>query len=274
MLFSKRIDAMKMCVKCGNEFEPNSNRQKYCADCGRRPKLVCEHCGKEFTSTNNAQRFCSSSCWYEFNTDKDKQRKICPVCGKEFKPLRSDQKTCSRECGGKAQRKRYKKCVVCEKEFIGKTSQQQTCSHECAGVLRRGERILHCERCGKEIPYTGYNGRRFCSKECRNAPLGSTYEKQMGYIMIKVGKEHPYTDRAGYIFQHRYVVEQQIRRYLGSHERVHHKNGEKSDNRPENLELWSVKDPAGQRLLDKAKNIVQKLPENERKLLLEWMQTL
>jgi hypothetical protein len=34
-------------------------------------------------------------------------------------------------------------------------------------------------------------------------------------------------------------------------ENVHHKNGDKLDNRPENLELWVSSQPSGQRVADK-----------------------
>lgn len=34
---------------------------------------------------------------------------------------------------------------------------------------------------------------------------------------------------------------------------VHHKNGNRSDNRPENLELWSKSQPPGQQVEDKVR---------------------
>lgn len=54
--------------------------------------------------------------------------------------------------------------------------------------------------------------------------------------------DHPRSTKAGYVREHRLVMEQLLGRYLERNEVVHHKNGDTLDNRPDNLEVMDKKD--------------------------------
>ena len=76
------------------------------------------------------------------------------------------------------------------------------------------------------------------------------YNPKDGYKDIKVGNSY-HGNVNGWIKHHRYVMEQHIGRSLLKHETVHHKNGDRADNRIENLELMEHSHPYGQRVPDK-----------------------
>lgn len=96
-----------------------------------------------------------------------------------------------------------------------------------------------CEQCGQQYAkrrseaYWQYADRRFCSQRCAGIALNPrkpAEEFKARYRKVK-------TPDGRNMMEHRYVMELAIGRPLESHEQVHHKNHDRLDNRPENLEI-------------------------------------
>jgi hypothetical protein len=74
--------------------------------------------------------------------------------------------------------------------------------------------------------------------------------------LLRAPNGTPYLNEDGYLvtngrYVHRLVMEKALGRKLRRDELVHHKNGDRIDNAPTNLELWSTWQPPGQRVEDK-----------------------
>ena len=87
------------------------------------------------------------------------------------------------------------------------------------------------------------DGRKYTSK-CKSCNRPGRIKTLGGYISI-LAKSHPNANKSGYVLEHRLVMEQKIGRFLESHETVHHINGVRDDNRPENLQLRQGRHGAG-----------------------------
>jgi predicted nucleic acid-binding Zn ribbon protein len=233
----------KTCPRCGKIFKPVNPRQTYCSHECRRGTATCKVCGKSFVlKSNTTGEYCSHDCWYKSGDAKLYPGRECPVCHSNFSAKSVKQKFCSSKCAG-----------------IGKSKSQ-------------GPRT--CKACGAEIEHTRYSA-VYCSAECRRIGIrhawttraksaGTKRTNSYGYILVKV-------DQRTWRQEHRIVMEQKLGRPLGRQEKVHHINGIRSDNRPENLEVWENAHPPGTRKLDDVKHLILELDEEQRATLLKWL---
>lgn len=130
-----------------------------------------------------------------------------------------------------------------------------------------------CDVCG-EVFYTPLITSRDCSIKCTRSRTGSDapcwkggrYVGKGGYLFVHK-PTHPSSNYNGYIQEHRFVMEQILKRPLKSFENVHHKNGIRSDNRPSNLELWTKPQTIGQRPEDLIQFVIDNYLEQVQKTL-------
>ena len=153
------------------------------------------------------------------------------------------------------------KCDYCGKQFNKRASAVREKNYCCKEHRHKAKYlVLKCDTCGifferLRVSYNG--GKCFCSKECAKeftSERMSKYNKEHNHDAmtpqrresISVSKKLSPEKRASYErhhgrHKHRIVMEEILGRPLLSTEIVHHKDGNKQNNEPDNLYLFSSK---------------------------------
>jgi hypothetical protein len=172
----------------------------------------------------------------------------CEMCGQALVGT-EQRRFCSRTCANRRQQPTIHMCEECSSPFSVRPNKVAAgkghfCSRACylASVKRPEKR---CAYCGELIPETGWHhAAKYCSQRCYRtdqpnpAWKGGRITDKHGYVLVWV-PGHPMTRGHGYIAEHRLVMAETLGRNLGPQEVVHHINGNRDDNRVENLQVFA-----------------------------------
>ncbi len=206
-----------------------------------KQERVCVTCGGAYVVPASSRRlYCKPACWPESAKHNRKKNRVYVPCA---------------QCGGEVERKPHQLRTAKERGW------STYCSTECrdaAKVGRRGERRVErvnidCEHCGESFEVMPRDRRRFCSQDCarraadksrgRRPKLTPSVDRH-GYVSIYVPREErpPGYEHWSRFGEHRVVMWKHLGRWLGPRETVHHINGDRADNRIENLQLRTPAD--------------------------------
>jgi HNH endonuclease len=130
-----------------------------------------------------------------------------------------------------------KRCAECGREFMPSSRHLR-----CPACRSKG--ICACGRPKQAKSHSCRACRKVMAQAANGNWKGGRTRHKAGYVMVRA-PDHPRAGRSPYVFEHVLVAEQLLGRYLPPGESIHHRNGVRDDNRPENLELRTKPQPSG-----------------------------
>ena len=139
--------------------------------------------------------------------------------------------------------KKFKYLLVIKPVWVKKQKKWE-CVCDCGTVKSFLTRDLIHNRVKSCGCYNRKVAKERMTKENNPFWKGGVTINSRGYREIKYGENRGK-------LEHRVIYEQHYNVKLKPHQNIHHINGDKLDNRIENLELWDSSQPPGQRVEDK-----------------------